>query len=49
MNDVSLRSKLLIVLLIVALVSTLGTCTARRARSSIRARRVDEVEFLLSE
>lgn len=39
MNNLSAASKLVIVLLVMALLATLGTCTARTARRSVRVRR----------
>lgn len=44
MNSLSLLAKLVIVLLIATTLATLGTCTLRRARTTLRVRRVDELE-----
>lgn len=44
MNSLSLLTKLVIVLLIATTLATLGTCTLRRARTTLRVRRVDELE-----
>jgi hypothetical protein len=44
MNPLSLLAKLVIVPLIATILATLGTCTLRSARATLRVRRVDELE-----
>ena len=49
MNNLSAPAKLLIVLLVVVLLATLGTCVVRTARRNVRVRRECTVEELLTE
>lgn len=51
MNNLSASAKLLIILLVVALLATLGTCVARTARRSVsvRVRRECQLEELMPE
>ena len=44
MNNLSPLAKLVIMLLIAATLASVGTCTFRRARTTLRVRRVDELE-----
>lgn len=44
MNNLSALSKLVIVLLVVAMLTTLGNCAMRSARRNVRVRRIDQVE-----
>lgn len=44
MNSLSPLAKLVIVLLIAAIPASVGTCTLRRVRTTVRVRRVDELE-----
>lgn len=44
MNSLSPLAKLVIVLMIAAILASVGTCTLRRARTTLRVRRVDELE-----
>lgn len=44
MNSLSPLAKLVIVLLIAAILAPVVTCTLRRARTTLRVRRVDKLE-----
>ena len=44
MNSLSPLAKLVIVLLIAAILASVGACTLRRVRATVRVRRVDELE-----
>ena len=47
MNNLSPLAKLVIMLLIAAILASVGTCTLRRVRATVRVRRVDELEQIL--
>lgn len=49
MNNLSGSAKLVIVLLLGAILLSLGNCAMRQARTAIRLRRVDGVEQLVGE
>ena len=44
MNSISPLAKLVIVLMIATTMASVGTCTLRRARTTLRVRRIDELE-----
>ena len=44
MNNLSPLAKLVIMLMIATTLASVGTCTLRRARTTVRVRRVDELE-----
>lgn len=44
MNNLSPLAKLVIMLMIAATLASVGTCTFRRARTTLRVRRIDELE-----
>ena len=44
MNNLSPLAKLVIMLMIAAILASVGTCTLRRVRTTLRVRRVDELE-----
>jgi hypothetical protein len=44
MNELTFKAKLLIVLLVAAILCSLGSCVLRRTRTTLRTRRVDQLE-----